>query len=343
MTFTFEEQAFPELPAEVSQVIATSLCTEFGSLTAKGVPLDTPLFAFVGPSGRTLDVATGLSYPTKAERVRRNPKVGLLLEGNGSPDQPVVSIAGFGAVRDTDIQANLERYIAETLPQIPTTAGNLPWSTVRQAVWYLARIIVQTTPQCVLWWPNGAHTDEPPQRWEAPPSTSYPASDPAPEGPPTPPASWGLRGEWRARAARVVERGVPGHLTVCDGAGFPLPFRLRSVAVTTDGFALDIPAGAPWRAVGSASLCFNGRLTFIGQVEGDQFTVERMLPDHPLMADPKEIWDPTPETRAALMGRLTRELQRRNLPLPVVPEEMPQATPGALLRAGTGPDHPVAL
>src|ERR1035437_10058673 len=139
MSFTFTERAFPELPEEVADVMTSSLYTEFASMTIKGVPLDTPLFAFVGPAGDTIDVATGLAYPSKAERVRRNPKVGLLLEGNGESGQPVVSVAGFGAVRDSDIQTNVERYLAETAARLTIASGGLPWSVVRQAVWYWAR------------------------------------------------------------------------------------------------------------------------------------------------------------------------------------------------------------
>ena len=168
MSFSFTQPAFPELPEEVAGVLSTSLYTEFASLTPKGVPLDTPLFAFVGPLGTTIDVATGLAYPAKANRVRRNPKVGLLLEGNGNPGEPVVSVAGFGAVRDADIQANIERYLAETGARLPVTSGGMPWSTVRQAVWYWARIIVETTPARVAWWPSIEHLDDQPTIWRAP-------------------------------------------------------------------------------------------------------------------------------------------------------------------------------
>jgi hypothetical protein len=336
VSYSFAQRAFPDLPDEVAAVLTSSLYTEFGSITAKGVPLNTPLFAFVGPGGDTIDVATGLAYPAKAERVRKDPKVGLLLEGNRDPGRPIVSVAGFGAVRDADIQANLERYIAETAARLPTTSGGLPWSVLREAVWYWARVLIQTTPARVTWWPNANETDAEPMRWEAPGTARYPSSDPAPAGPRTPPATWTQPDDWRPRAVEVLERGLPGHLTLCDDHGFPLPFRVRSVALADGGFTLEVPRGAPWKVVGQASLCFAGQATFVGTVEptteGGHLTVERRLADLPLMADPAEIWQPKPETKAALLERLEKELARRGLPLPRVPEDMPAPTEGSIAR-----------
>jgi hypothetical protein len=66
--------------------------------------------------------------------------------------------------------------------------------------------------------------------------------------------------------------------------------------------------------------------------EGAHFTVERRLPDLPLMADPAELWAPQPETKAALLARLEKELARRGLPMPSVPETPPGPTAGSLLR-----------
>jgi hypothetical protein len=258
------------------------------------------------------------------------------LEGNGNPGEPVVSIAGFGAVRDSDIQANIERYLAETAARLPVTSGGLPWSTVRQAVWYWARIIVQTAPKRVAWWPSAQDLDAAPDIWTAPETTVFPRSDRAPSGPPTAPAPWPQPTDWRPRAREVLEQGLTAHVSVCDDDGFPLPFRVRSVDLADEGFILEIPKGAPWTPTGPASLCFSGRGTFVGLVEatadGARLTVERRLPDLPLMANPAELWEPQPETKAALMARLERELARRSLPLPRVPEEPPPPTAGSLLR-----------
>jgi len=329
-------RAFPQLPGDVADVLASSLYTEFASVTTKGVPLDTPLFAFIEPHGGTIDVATGLAYPAKANRVRRNPKVGLLLEGNGNPGEPVVSVAGMGAVRDSDIQANIARYLAETAARLPVTSGGMPWPTLRQAVWYWARIIIQTTPSRIAWWPGADHLDAEPACWSAPAGIAFPRSDPPPPGPPTSPSPWPTPTDWRPRANEVLEQRLRAHLTVSDDEGFPLPFPMRAAALVEDGFTLDIPKGAPWKPAGPASLCFSGRGTFVGRVrptaDGAHFAVERRLPDLPLMADPAQLWTPQPATRAILMERLEQELARRGLPLPDVPEEPPGPTEGSLLR-----------
>jgi len=340
MLYSFSRRAFPNLPEDVVTVMTSSLYTEFASLTAAGLPIDTPLFAFVGPDGATIDVATGVAYPSKANRVRRQPKVGLLLEGTRSPKEPVVSVAGYGSVRDADIQANLDRYLAETAAQLPITSGGRPWSVVRQAVWYWSRIIVQTTPARVAWWPSADRLDEPPTVWNAPPGTLYAESDPAPAGPGSPAAAWGQASDWRPRACEVLEVGMAGHLTVCDREGFPLPFRMRAVALSDQGFVLDVPLGAPWTPKGPATLSFAGEAIFVGQVEpcadgGAHLTVERKLPELPLLGDSSNLWTPNPETESVLMGRLECELKRRNLALPVVPDTQPEPSEGSLVRTHT--------
>jgi len=66
----------PAWPTELGEVFERAITCEYASLTRAGRPVTVPSTPYVG-SG-TLDVSTGLTYPAKAERARRNPKVALL-------------------------------------------------------------------------------------------------------------------------------------------------------------------------------------------------------------------------------------------------------------------------
>ncbi len=66
----------PSWPAELGEVFERELTCEYASLTRSGSPVTLPSTPYVGNG--TLDVSTGLTYPAKAERARRNPKVALL-------------------------------------------------------------------------------------------------------------------------------------------------------------------------------------------------------------------------------------------------------------------------
>jgi hypothetical protein len=304
-------------------------------MTAKGLPIDSPTYAFAAPDGRSIDLATGLAYPAKAERARRNPKVGLLLEG--APGKPVVSIAAMAAVRDSNLQANSARYIAEIAAYLHVQSYGSPWSMTRNAVWYWTRILVMCVPKRILWWPSAADTDCAPKRWDAPSDTIYPPSDPAPSSPPSTAPSWPVR-PWIERAKELLAQGIGSHLTLADDDGFPLPFRTRAATIADYGFELDVPAGAPWELRGSATLCFAGLTTFVGEVgrtdRGVRFVVQRTLPELPLVKDPREVFDPAPATRATLMERLQKELGRRGQAIPNIPVELPKPTSGSLVRAG---------
>jgi hypothetical protein len=318
------------LPPGVVNVLTSAFSAEFATVTSAGVPIDTPMLVFPSQNFATIDVCTGLAYPAKAERARNNPKVGLLFQGGRKG--PVISIAGIAAVRDSDIQANTLRYISETAYARPL---NPPWATARKAVYYWSRMLIAITPVRVLWWDRADGMDAAPKRWDVPQDTVYPKSDPKPPGSPASANKWAER-PWCELAHDALERGQPGHLTVCDDDGYPLPFAARAVKLTSDGFWLDIPMGSPWRRTGTASLTFVGRETFIGHIldtgSGINFTVERPLPINPLSADHRLLWDPSAGVSQAMMRRLTQELSRRGQPIPELPDEEPLLTPNAQVR-----------
>jgi hypothetical protein len=323
--------AFTEhLPEAVVRLIRSGMVAEYASVTAKGVPIDTPTYYFPSEDVSTLDIGTGLAYPAKAERARRNPKVGLLIEGE--VDDPVVSIAGYGAVRDADIQANLNRYVAETANLLPPGGA---WEAMRKSLFYWSRVFVAVTPSHVRWWPDqtSAMTDQP-QEWRAPQDTVYPPSDPKPAGMMSAAPEWPLQ-SWQEVADIAMERAVPGHLTLCDSDGFPLPLRVQSIKQTADGFSMAVPKAAPWSS-GSATLSFQGREVFIGMAEpitgGMLLRVERAMPIFPLTSPDLTVPRPSRETRALLTARMEEELARRGLGIPVVPEDMLPPTTHSLLR-----------
>jgi hypothetical protein len=248
----------------------------------------------------------------------------------------VVSIAGMAAVRDSDFQANLERYLSEEIltTMLDPEVTDYP-SVTRQAIWYFTRIIVCVQPAVVRWWPTRAAADGPPAEWRAPEGTVWPRSDPAPAGSQSE-SPWRPAPDWRELAQGALARKAAAHLTLLDRDGFPLPIRARRADLTAEGFSLAMPGWLPWSG-GRATLTFEGIETFIGAArieEGEaHFTAERALPVHPLMAAPEEILHPRPETKATLLRRIETELERRGLPLPNMPDHAPAPTAGARLRA----------
>lgn len=330
-----------DLPRHVFAMIESGVVAEFATVSAAGVPIDTPTYYFPSDDMATIDVATGVPNPAKAERARRNPKVGLLIEGR--PEEPVVVIRACAAVRDSDIQSNAIRYLAETGWQ--GISHGITWEQARLAITYWSRIVIENTPERVYWWDNHAALDGPPQVWQADPATQFPASDPAPKAKVSP-GNWTAR-PWRDVANDAVAAGSPAHLSIVDTDGYPLPMRAVGLELVSDGFRLDMPRGMPWDLSGPASLTFAGFRTFVGEAVGETgqsvlFRVERALPQHPSTLDTKQVLQPAEATLAKTRARLEAEMARRGQPLPVIPDEAPERTRIAKIRmARIASDSPI--
>lgn len=319
-----------DLPKHVFAMIESGVVAEFATVSAAGVPIDTPTYYFPSDDMATIDLATGVPNPAKAERARRNPKVGLLIEGR--PEEPVVVIRARAAVRDSDIQANAIRYLAET--GWKGISHGITWEQARLAVTYWSRIVIENAAERIYWWDNHAALDAPPGVWNADPGTAWPTSDPAPAGKMNA-SAWPAR-PWRIVAEDAAKSGNACHLSVVDADGYPLPIRTLGFEVTDEGFRLALPRGLPWRIEGSASLTFAGFQTFIGKVsaadDAVSFQVDRALPQHPSTYDTKQVLQPSEDTRAKARARLEYELARRGQSLPVIPEEAPERTRIARIR-----------
>lgn len=272
-----------EAPAELMPVFQKFLTVEYATMTAAGAPLTYPVTPYTGE--KTLDVSTGLSYPLKAERARRNPKVCLLYSyprGSGLDNPPTVLVYGHAAVRDANLQANTDRYVRYVAPNMP-----LPPFILRTMNWYFSRIWVEITPLKALWWERG-NLDSQPQRWEAPPTVQRPASDPAPATASPPGWKGDPPSDWRPGASYALQNLGTPVLTVVDADGYPVPFRVRKVELVDDGFRVIMPQGAPVQPQGKACLTFHAHpetftgqenMVFAGSMNSDRFQVEKRLGD----------------------------------------------------------------
>jgi hypothetical protein len=245
-------------PEELLPLFERAITVEYASLTRANTPVTYPLTPYIGEDGLTLDVSTGLTYPAKAERARRNPKVALLYSdplGSGLDGAPLALVQGMATVRDSDLQANTDRYVRLSMAKLPGTYKGQPRFLLRSIAWYYARIWVQVTPMRVLWWPEGG-LDEPPREWTAPEGTNAPPSDPAPPG--KQPSAWTEQpSDWRAAAGQAL-RDLPSRdLTFVGKDGFPVCLPVTEISLEPEGVRLNVASFGDESPEGPACLSFH--------------------------------------------------------------------------------------
>lgn len=290
-----------------------------------------PTTPYVGP-GSTLDVTTGLTYPTKAERARRNPRVCLLFAdpvGESMGSAPVAVVQGHAAVRDLDLQANTDRYIRESQIKLPDATKGQPKVLLKRMAFYYARIWIEITPLRILWWSDRS-MNETPRDWRAPTNTALPESDPAPPGS-SPPAWREPPADWRSLARRALTDLPLADLTTVDADGYPLCIPVETSGLADDTVELRVGAGAPDLRAGPACLTLHGHPeqftgqenhTLIGTLETadgpPHFRVQRALADWSLAGNRANAALAFLSARRSLSPRLKAEAARRGQPVPVV-------------------------
>ena len=321
-------------PSELWEVVNRFVTCEYATLTAKNTPVTFPLTPYVGEDGRTIDVSTGLAYPAKAERARRNPKVGILFSypaGSGMEKAPVVLVQALATVRDTDLQAGMDRYLRLNMKKFPEAYKGQPAFLLKRQQWYYTRIWMHDTPVKAMVWADG-DTSKQPQVWTAPEGTTAPPSDPAPSGPK--PKPWnGPATDWREGALVVLKtQGLPVLTVVDRESGFPVLTRMTGATMSDEGFTLDLPEGTPVLPVGPACLTFHSHpevfvgqenTAFVGEVTpkfggGAAFKVERQLGDFSMGKSKLATTMTFIRSSFRLNPQLKAELARRGAKMPVV-------------------------
>jgi hypothetical protein len=304
--------------------------TEYASLTGALAPITWPVTPYRGVHGDTVDVATGLTYPLKAERARRNPKVALSFSysaGSGLDRAPTIVIQGLATVHDRDLAATSGRYLQASADRFPEAFADVPDFMLRRMDWYWTRMWVEVTPVRVLWW-DGGDLSSAPRVWTAPEHTAAPPSDPAPRGRGA--GSWNPKRAipWRERVEGAIERLGRPVLTTVDRDGWPLPLRTIGAERTPDGFDVVLPAGVE-AGDGPAFLSFHTHAdVFDGQeniglagsarIEGNvaHVRVDRALADFGVSRSKVrsgiEMW----RAGRMLRPRLRTEAARRDVALP---------------------------
>jgi hypothetical protein len=320
----------PGWPDGLLDVFERSITCEFASLTRHGTPVTIPTTPYVGNG--TLDVSTGLTYPAKAERARRNGKVALLFAdpiGAAHGAAPVVLVQGHAAVRDADLQANTDRYARVAMEKLPQATKGQPKFLLRRLAFYYARMWIEITPLRIRRWADRELTTQP-HEWRLEPAPHLPSSDSTPPGRQPPPWKDAPR-EWHEPAARALRELPLADLTTVDSDGYPVCVPVSAGALIGDEIALRLGAGTPSLLDGPACLTVHGHdehftsqenHTLVGSLSSGSGTpklhVERALANWSITGNRAKIAVDFLRNGRRLAPRLKAEAARRGQPVPRV-------------------------
>jgi hypothetical protein len=280
-------------PDEVQALFERAITVEYASLTKSGVPIMVPVTPYVSADSTTLDVTTGLAYPAKADRARRNPKVTLLFAdgvGSGLSKPPVVMVQGLASVRSADLQANTDRYVAASLTKLPAAYRGSPKVLLRRLAPYFARLWIEVTPIRMLLWESRS-LDQAATEWLADSGITAPPSDPAPTG--RPPGAWlPPPRDWREQADHWVQDLELADIAWVGRDGWPVSVPTLAIERTDSGFGIELGAFAPDAPSGPSTLTLHTHSpnfstqenhTFVGTLtqsgSGLNFEADRVLAD----------------------------------------------------------------
>ena len=317
-------------PSELTEVFERAITCEYATLTRAGAPVTVPSTPYLGNG--TIDVSTGLAYPAKAERARRNPKVALLFAdtiGAGGGATPVVLVQGHAAVRDADLQGNTDRYVRLAMEKLPAATKGQPKFLLQRMRFYYARIWIEIVPQRILWWSSRGLTEQP-NSWVANPDAELPSSDPDPSG--SQPSAWlSPPAQWRELAARALRELPFADLTFVGEDGYPVCVPVTAGELSGEEVALDLGAGAPQLRAGPACLTVHGHderfttqenHTLVGSLvpgaPAGRLRVERALADWSLTGNRAQIAIGFMRKGRMLTPRLQSEAARRGQRVPSV-------------------------
>jgi hypothetical protein len=216
------------LPQDVQQVFHRFMTTELTTVDSRGQPIVWPVTPYCEPGATTIDVTTGVGYPKKAEDARRNPRIGMLFSdptGSGLEGGIRVLVQGIAEVDDRDLQANFERYRAESDRKVPLVRKEWfpPAPLDRMFSWYFERIYIKARPERVFVWPDGDPAKPPTIHDARLEEVRAGHVEEAPQG--RPPTAGG-NAKWDKRMDELGQRHDEAVLSWVAPDGFPLAVRV---------------------------------------------------------------------------------------------------------------------
>jgi hypothetical protein len=215
------------LPPEVQRVFERFVTTELTTIDSAGQPITWPVTPYYKAGGGAIDVTTGIGYPKKADDAAQNPRVSLLFSdptGSGIEQPCAVLVQGTAQVDDTNLEANRDRYLHESVEKLPATKEMHPPGFMRGLFdWYYMRLYIYVRPERVFVWDGGDFSGEP---------TLYDAlleevrSHHSVEPPVERAAPVGGSSAWDDRMDELGRRHGTAVLSVVGPDGFPMSSRL---------------------------------------------------------------------------------------------------------------------